>query len=100
MQWDLDRRRFLRSCSATIDEKGRASEAEEQHVDRDDIIEDGAELSPEGDERRKQSLQRDRRDGHAAAGTELPDLLEEDPVPRHGVIDSRRGEHALTEKSH
>ena len=82
-----------------VAEEGGAGEAEEDEVDGDHVAEDFVVSAGEGDGGGEYGLQQDGGGGDLRAFVEGADGLEENAVAGHGVVDSRRGEHALAEEA-
>src|SRR5437867_9870575 len=89
-----------RKCvSAAQHKKADGSQAEEERVHGDDIVDDLRVSSGESDENGPDALQGDGDDGNARAGMDPGDAAEENAVFGHGEIDARGGEDGLTEKA-
>src|SRR6185503_11349880 len=81
------------------DEQSGTGEAEEDEIDRDDIVEDLSERARERDDGGGEALKDDGDDRNPGARADLGDPAEEQAVLGHGEIDARRGQHPLAEEA-
>ena len=84
---------------AAEEEEGRGGEGEGDEVHGDLVIENLLVLAGAGDGGGGDALEEDGDDRRAGARGEPADAAEEQAIAGHGVVDARRGQHALAEEA-
>ncbi len=80
-------------------ENADGGSAKEDEIDRHYVVQNLIVTAGARDDHRQDSLQGDGYDRHLRLGMKLSNPLEKQLVLRHRKVDSRSGEHSLTQKS-
>ena len=89
----------LRSFSSSKNKQGGSGQAEEERIDRYHIVKDLIVFSGQRDHCRPDTLQNDGDNWDTRSLAYASNRFEEYAIARHCIVDSRRGENALAEKS-
>ncbi len=90
---------MLRDIHVTAkDEERKTSEAEEDEIDRDDVVQDLLILSGDCNNRRQHALQDDSGDRDACISREPREGAKKELVASHCEINARSGQHTLAQE--